>query len=322
MFELAPALNNLASPAVLFFALGVFAAAVRSDLAIPDQISRMLALYLMTAIGFKGGVQISKEGFDATAALTLLAGLAIGLSLPFIAIGFLSRFTSIAAVDAASIAAHYGSVSVVTFSAATAFLVEAGVTSEGFMPAVLALMEAPAIIVGVFMARRALGGKVSAGPLLHESLTNGTVLMLVGSTVIGLILGTRGLEQMEPVLVAPFIGVVAIFLLDMGIVAARRISDVREAGWPLLAFAIYMPLVGAAIGLAVGTMLGLSVGGVTLLAVLSGSASYIAAPAAMGAAVPEANPSLSLPLVLAITFPFNLVVGIPLYYTAASALAA
>lgn len=314
-------LTNLASPGVLFFALGVFAARVRADVGLPEQVAQTLALYLMAAIGFKGGAQLRESGLSAEAFVALGAGLALGFALPLIAFTVLGKTTRVGRIDAAAIAAHYGSVSLVTFGAAVVFLAQVGEASSGYMAAVLALMEAPAIAVGVMLARRAgsAGAGTGAGPV-REALTSGSVLILLGATAIGLALGARGMQDLDGFFVAPFAGALALFLLDMGFIAARRSGALREAGWPLVAFALYMPLIGGSLGSAAGALAGLSVGDTALLATLSASASYIAAPAAMRIAVPEANPGLSLPLALAVTFPFNLTVGIPLYLALARAL--
>ena len=307
------AIGNILSPGVMFFALGAFAAAVRADLGLPREIVQTLAVYLMAAIGFKGGVQLRESGFGVDALLGLSAGLVLGVTLPLIAFTLLRRLTGVKRVDAASIAAHYGSVSLVTFGAAVAFLEDAGEPTSGYMPAVLALMEAPAIAVGVMLAHR--GGPESSSPrqVLREALTTSSVLVLVGATVIGIILGAKGLDSMEGFFVAPFTGVLALFLLDMGVVAFSRIGALRLAGRRLVAFAVYMPLLGGALGVLLGAAVGMPTGDAALLGTLAASASYIAAPAAMRLALPDADPGLSLPLALGVTFPFNLIVGIPLY---------
>ena len=306
-------LTNLISPGVLFFALGAFAALVKSDVGLPKQVAQTLALYLMAAIGFKGGAQLSISGIGVEALLALGSGLLLGLTLPLIAFFLLERFTRVSRVNAASLAAHYGSVSLVTFGAALALLEEIGEPTEGYMAAVLALMEAPAIAIGVLLA--GMGGGKDEGPRkgIREALTSGSVLVLLGATVIGIVLGAQGLRELDGFFVAPFTGVLALFLLDMGLVAFRRIRSLRKAGPSLIAFALYMPVIGGTLGVLLGTAVGLSVGDTTLLATLAASASYIAAPAAMRLALPAADPGLSLPIVLGVTFPFNLIVGIPTY---------
>lgn len=307
------ALTNLISPGVLFFALGAFAALVKSDVGLPKQVAQTLALYLMAAIGFKGGAQLSISGVGVEAVAALGSGLLLGMTLPLIAFFLLQRLTRVSRVDAASIAAHYGSVSLVTFGAGLALLEEIGEPTEGYMAAVLALMEAPAIAIGVLLAGTVGGGARGPRKGVREALTSGSILVLLGATVIGIVLGAQGLQELDGFFVAPFTGVLALFLLDMGLVAFRRIRSLRKAGFSLIAFALYMPLIGGLLGGLLGTAVGLSVGDTTLLATLAASASYIAAPAAMRLALPDADPGLSLPVVLGVTFPFNLIVGIPLY---------
>ncbi|MFM8763058.1 MAG: sodium-dependent bicarbonate transport family permease [Solirubrobacterales bacterium] len=308
------ALSNLASPGVLFFALGAFAATIRSNVGLPQQVAQALAVYLMAAIGFKGGAQLRESGFGSDAFLALGAGAVLGFTIPLIAFALLRRFTPVKRVDAASIAAHYGSVSLVTFGAAVALFEQLGEPSSGYMPAVLALMEAPAIAVGVMLARQS-GEKTgqSTGQVVRDAMTTGSVVVLLGATAIGILLGAKGMASMDGFFVAPFTGVLALFLLDMGLVAFSRIGALREAGWKLVGFAIYMPLIGAAMGILLGWGIGMGASDMALLATLAASASYIAAPAAMRLALPEANPGLSLPLSIGVTFPFNLIVGIPLY---------
>lgn len=307
------ALQNLASPGVLFFALGAFGAALKSDVGLPKQAAQTIALYLMAAIGFKGGAQLRESGVGVESLLALGAGLILGLSIPFIAYALLTRIVGVDRINSSAIAAHYGSVSLVTFGAAVALFQEVGEPTSGFMPAVLALMEAPAIAVGVAMARRAGSKGDTSGHPVRDALTAGSVLVLLGATVIGLILGAQGLDDLDGFFVAPFTGVLALFLLDMGLVAFSRIGALKEAGIRPVIFALCMPLIGAALGTALGAAIGLGVGDTALLATLAASASYIAAPAAMRIAVPEANPGLSLPLAICVTFPFNLIFGIPLY---------
>jgi hypothetical protein len=309
---------NLLSPAVLFFALGVVAALVKSDLRIPEALYLALTIYLLTAIGFKGGVAIAEAGWGAVWLPALAAALLGGL-IPLGAYPLLRYVGRLAAVDAAAVAAHYGSVSAVTFIAATNFLHQLEQPYEGFAAAFLAVMESPAIVVGILLGKVAARDRAAAwGPALRQALREAvfgrSVLLLVGSLVIGALCGPRGMRNVEGFFVTPFQGVLALFLLEMGLVAARRIEDLKKVGPFLLGFGVGAPLVQGALGVWVGDWVGLSLGGTTLLGVLAGSASYIAAPAAMRLSLPEANPTLYLTSALVITFPFNLTVGIPIYF--------
>jgi uncharacterized protein len=307
--------QNLTSPPLLFFLLGMLATRVRSDLAVPDQVAKGLSLYLVLAIGFKGGVQLRAEGVGGEVLLAAVVAVLLGAAMPLLAFALLRFMTRVGPVDAAAIAAHYGSVSVVTFLAATAFLDLVGEGAEGYMVTLLALMESPGIVVGIILARRYGAERSEHGhSILRESLTNGSLMLLIGALLIGVASGPAGLEQVEGFIVAPFTGVLTLFLLDMGIVAARRLGDIADVGFAVIGFGVIQALLGGFIGVAVGTAIGLSVGGATLLGVLNASASYIAAPATIRMAVPEANPSLYLTLSLGVTFPFNVVAGIPIFY--------
>lgn len=312
----------LTSPPLLFFFLGLIATGVRSDLAIPEQVAKGLSLYLILAIGFKGGVQLRAEGMGTELLAAVVVATVLSAAVPLIAFGLLRVMTRVSAVDAAAIAAHYGSVSVVTFLAGQSFLDLIGVPAEAFMVTLLAIMESPGIVTGIILARRSGAARSHhaqehRGGLLREALTNGSLLLLLGALLVGMLSGQAGMDQIEGFVVTPFTGILALFLLDMGIVAGRRLSEVRDMGPMIVVFGIVMALIGGTIGVLVGTVIGLSVGGATLLGVLTGSASYIAAPATIRMAVPEANPSLYLTLSLGVTFPFNVVVGIPLYYSLA-----
>jgi hypothetical protein len=314
--------TNLLSAPVLFFLLGVLAAVLKSDLKFPESIYVALTIYLLVAIGFKGGVAIANAGLAKVWWPALLA-LLLGALVPmwcYPLLRFVGRFS---AVDAASIAAHYGSVSAVTYIAATNYLKQAGVAYEDYAAAFLAVMESPAIILGVLLGKLALRGEKAGGlgpavrQALHEACLGRSVFLLVGAMLVGWASGERGREATAGFFVAPFQGVLTLFLLEMGLVAGRRLGDLKKVGPFLLAFGLLMPLVHGFIGAWVGVLAGLSLGGATLLAVLAASASYIAAPAAMRLSLPEANPTLSLTAALAITFPFNVTVGIPLYYALA-----
>lgn len=321
LIELAAA--NLISPIILFFALGVAASLARSDLTIPEAVAKGLSLYLLLAIGFKGGASVADHGVDQILLLSLVAGVMLSFLLPFIAFGMLRTLTGLSAVDAAAVAAHYGSISIVTFVAASSVLTSAGIVFDGYMVAVAAAMEAPAILSALWLAARAGGAGRDASAtmgsgLLREILLNGSIVLLVGAFLIGMATGQKGLEEIEAFIVAPFKGVLCLFLLDMGLVAGRGLRSARGLiTINLLAFGVLMPLTGAAFGLVAGMMLGLSIGSVALMMVLSASASYIAVPAAMRVALPEANPAIYLTLALGITFPFNLTLGIPLYLAVA-----
>jgi hypothetical protein len=275
-----------------------------------------MSIYLLFAIGFKGGASVASYGLDARLGLSLLAGVALSALLPIIAFGLLKVMTGMSRLDAAAVAAHYGSISIVTFVAATSVLEGRGISSEGYMVAVAAAMEAPAILSALWLVSRGGGdgAKGMDGTLMREIMLNGSIVLLVGAFAIGWITGEQGLREIESFIVNPFKGVLCLFLLDMGLVAGRGL---RGGGGVLtrgvLAFGVLMPLVGSVFGLGAALLLGLSSGGVALMMVLSASASYIAVPAAMRVALPEANPSLYLTLSLGVTFPFNLTVGIPLY---------
>jgi len=314
---LALASANLLSPMVLFFVLGLLASLARSDLSIPEAIAKGMSLYLMLAIGFKGGASVAQNGVDATLLWSLLAGVVLSAAIPLIAFGALTLTTSLPRVDAAAIAAHYGSISIVTFLAAVQALQTAGIAHEGYMVAVAAAMETPAIIVALWLARKGGGGMDSG--TLREVLLNGSIVVLLGSFAIGWITGADGLKSIAPFIVDPFKGVLCLFLLDMGLIAGRGLRDARSSlTLPLVGFGIYMPLIGAVLGLVAAHLIGLSLGGTALLITLCASASYIAVPAALRLALPEARPAIYLPLSLGVTFPFNLTLGIPLYLILAS----
>jgi len=315
------AATNLLSPIILCFVLGVLAALARSDLNFPEAVAKGMSIYLLFAIGFKGGVSVADHGIDLTLALSLGAGIILSAVLPLVAFFLLQVMTGLSRLDAAAVAAHYGSISIVTFVAATSVLESSGIAAEGYMVAVAAAMEAPAILSALWLISRGGDGRRMDSDLMREIMLNGSIVLLVGAFVIGGITGADGLARIESFIVSPFQGVLCLFLLDMGLVAGRGL---REGGAVLrpgpLLFGILMPLVGSIFGLAFGLMLGLSTGGVALFMVLSASASYIAVPAAMRVALPEANPSIYLTLSLGVTFPFNLTLGIPLYVAVASAL--
>lgn len=312
---------NLLSPVVLFFVMGILAAVLKSDLKFPEALYVTLTIYLLTAIGFKGGVAVSEAGLGQVW-LPSLAAMLLGTVIPLWTYPVLRVLGRLSVPNAAALAGHYGSVSAVTFIAATNYLKGVGQPYESYAAAFLAVMESPAIIVGVLLGKLGAGDRSDAlgssvRTALHEALLGRSVFLLVGALAVGVLSGQRGMAGVEAFFVTPFQGVLALFLLEMGTVAGRRLSDLRKVGPFLLAFGILAPLVHGFLGVALGHAAGLSPGGATLLGVLSASASYIAAPAAMRLSLPDANPTLYLTSSLAITFPFNITVGIPIYYAAA-----
>jgi hypothetical protein len=313
MFALAA--ETLTAPYILCFVLGLAAAFARSDLSFPEAVAKGMSLYLLFAIGFKGGVGVAGHGVDAGLIAALLAGIWLSFGLPFVAFALMRVLTRTSATDAAAVAAHYGSISIVTFLAAGSVLADAGLSSEGYMVAVAAAMEAPAIVAALWIAaRKGEGGAETDAGMMREILLNGSIVLLLGAFAVGWVTGADGLAEIEGFIVDPFKGVLCLFLLDMGLVAGRGLrANLRLLEPGTVAFGVLMPLTGAAAGLATGVAIGLSPGGVALLMTLAGSASYIAVPAAMRVALPAANPALSLTLALGITFPFNLTIGIPLY---------
>ena len=309
---------NLISPIILSFALGLLAAFARSDLTIPEAVAKGLSIYLLFAIGFKGGASVASHGVDATLLLAVGAGVILSFGLPLIAFALLKVMTNLSRTDAAAVAAHYGSISIVTFVAATSVLEGRMIDAEGYMVAVAAAMEAPAILSALWLvARSGTGGEMEEG-LMREIMLNGSIVLLVGAFAIGMITGEKGLADIAPFIVSPFKGVLCLFLLDMGLIAGRGLRSAKGiVTLPIVVFGIAMPLIGASFGLAAGLLIGLSTGGILLMMVLAASASYIAVPAAMRVALPQANPAVYLTLSLGITFPFNLTLGIPLYLTVA-----
>ncbi|MGL5008564.1 MAG: sodium-dependent bicarbonate transport family permease [Paracoccaceae bacterium] len=318
---LALAGENLLSPMILCFALGLFAALARSELSVPEAAAKALSIYLLFAIGFKGGVAVADHGLDGRLVSALIGGVALSFALPFVAFAMLRAMSGLSRLDAAAVAAHYGSISIVTFVTATSVLAGRGIDAEGYMVAVAAAMEAPAILSALWLATRGAGGSRMDAELWREILLNGSIVLLVGSFVIGLVTGDDGMARIESFIVSPFQGVLCLFLLDMGLVAGRGLRNARGAiSAGVILFGLVMPVVGAAAGLGMGLALGLSTGGLALLMTLAASASYIAVPAAMRVALPEANPSIYLTLSLGVTFPFNLTLGIPAYVAVAAAM--
>lgn len=314
-------------PAILFFVFGILAGSLKSNLEIPPQISRFLSLYLLMALGLKGGFALARSGLTAEVLISL--GAALGLAILVPVLGYLALRRFLNGFDAAAIAATYGSVSAVTFITAVQYLDSHGIFYGGHMAAAMALMESPAIVLAVVLAnhvrhraasspaQRARGANpVTLGRILHDALTDGAQLLLLGAMLIGVLTGEPGQSAMKPFSVDLFKGMLAFFLLDMGLLAARNMGKLKgQSAW-LLVYAIAGPLVHAGVALLLGAMLGMSTGNVALLMVLAASASYIAVPAVIRHAIPEANPSLYFGLSLGLTFPFNILIGIPLYVRA------
>jgi hypothetical protein len=313
------AVDNLTSPPVLAFVLGALAVLVRSDLRLPDPIQTWISTYLLLAIGLKGGDAL--RGVDAgDIALPALATVGMGLVIPVVAFQAARAVLAMSADDAGSVAAHYGSVSVVTFTAAMVFAEDAGYATEGFMTSLVALLEIPGIIVALALAG-SRGGGVRLGEALREVLAGRSVLLLVGGLVIGRVSSEESFARVEPFFVQMFTGLLALFLLDMGATVAGRLRESR--GIPLRAagFAVVAPCTFGAVGVLVGDAAGLSMGGAGVFGVMTASASYIAAPAAVRIALPRADMATSLGMALAVTFPFNLAVGIPVMFVLADAVA-
>lgn len=312
---------NFLDPAILFFVIGAFAGAVKSNLEIPPPIARFLSLYLLMALGLKGGFALHKSGFTTEIALSL--GLAVFLAILIPLIGYQILRAKLNTFDAAAIAATYGSVSAVTFITATQYLDQFNITYGGHMAAAMALMESPAIILAIVLANKARAAhaahnktglqQTGISKILHESFTDGAQLLLLGSMIVGLVSGDAGQKLMAPFSIDLFKGMLAFFLLDMGLMAARNIKGLKGKPPITLLYAIASPLSHALIALALCKLIGLPLGNTILLMVLASSASYIAVPAVLRHALPEVNPALYMGMSLGITFPFNIILGIPLY---------
>jgi hypothetical protein len=307
------ALTNVTSIPVLAFVLGLIAVAVKSDLRLPEALYQGLSIYLLLGIGIKGGVALSEANLSEVA-LPIVGTLLLGVTIPVLAFWLVGRLTKLDAVNRGALAAHYGSTSLVTFSAALIFLDSQEVQYEGFVTTLLAILEIPGIVVGLLLASRGLGRGLNWGESLREILTSKSIVLLAGGLALGLITGASGYERVEPFFGGLFTGVLALFLLEMGIVAGRRLPDVKSAGVGLVVFSIGFPLLAGTLGVVVGELTGLSVGGSVVLGILTASASYIAAPAAVRLALPEASPGIYLTAALGITFPFNLIFGIPIMF--------
>jgi hypothetical protein len=310
------ALSNLVSVGVLAFAFGFLAARIKSDVRVPEQIYQFLSIYLLFGIGLKGGHSLKNVSFEevfAPAVTTLIAGALI----PVVAYLSLRLIKALSVVDRGSIAAHYGSTSLVTFSAALLFLESNSIFVEGFAPALLTLMEIPGLIVGIYLGSRKSGSEVKWSETLKEVLLGKTVLLLCGGLFIGAVSTNEGYEKVNPFFGGLLSGFLVLFLLHLGYLAGFNFSEVRKVGKPLIVFAVFFPLITGVVGVAIGELIGLSVGGATVFGVLCASASYIAAPAAVHVALPKANATLALTSSIGVTFPFNLIVGIPVYFKVA-----
>lgn len=307
-------INNITNPTLLFFVLGVLATIVKSDLEIPQSTSKFISIYLLFAIGFKGGQELRQSGFNSEILSALIVCMTFAALIPIYTFFILKRKLTVE--NAGAIAATYGSVSAVTFVAATIFLDGLNAPYGGHMVAAMALMEAPAIMIGVILMRRfgSPNQKADMKKILHESLTNGSVFIITGSLVIGLIADTKGAEGIKPFTTDIFKGFLSIFLLEMGMVAAKRFASFKRYSLSMTVFAIAIPLVNACLSIYVTQFLHLPPGDRLLIAILTASASYIAVPAAMKQVAPEADPGLYVPMALGITFPFNITFGLPFYW--------
>ena len=304
-------------PVVLFFIMGVIAGVIKSDLKIPEALYKSMSIFLLIAIGMKGGVSMAKyeimEVLPIALSMVVLAAL-----IPLTAYPILKYVGKFNQADAGAIAAHYGSVSAVTFAVGIAYLEGVGQTSEGYMVLIMALMEIPALVTGTILARRGAGGETKWGKLMHEILTGTSIYLMVGGVVIGYYAGiVKLVSPLDKMFMDLFMGVLAFFLLEMGLLASARLSAIKAKGPFLLVFGVAFPMAMAVFGCFLGWAFGLSVGGTTMLGVLYASCSYIAAPAAMRIAVPEADPAVSIGASLGVTFPFNIFIGVPIYYEVA-----
>lgn len=310
------ALSNLTSPPVLAFALGILTVLLRSKFALPAAVFDALSIYLLLAIGIKGGVAL-REAHPAEVGLPMVVTLIVGVSIPILAFAALKILTPLDRINRGAIAAHYGSTSLVTFTAALLFVESSGMIVEGYLATLLAVMEVPGLIVGLVLARHG-AEKPEWKPLLHEVMTGKSILLLVGGLAIGFVTGPIGYERVEPFFGALFAGVLTLFLLQLGVQAGSHLKEIPQAGWGLLVFAVLFPLTVGSLTTLLGLAIGLSSGGAAVFGVLCASASYIAAPAAVQLSLPRANPGFYLTASLGLTFPINLLVGIPLFVWVAS----
>jgi len=313
-------IDNLLNPVVLFFVFGFLAGVLRSDLKIPQALYDTLSIYLLLSIGMKGGVELSKTPLSSIW-LPVIGAIGLGVAIPVIAYGILRRLGRFNRPDSAALAAHYGSVSAVTYAVCLAYLQKLGIAFEGFSAVLLVVMEVPAIVIGIMIARwRISGEKIQWGKFLREILLGKSIILLIGGMFIAAAAGASRMDAVKNVFFDPFKGLLAFFLLEMGLVASSRIQDLKKSGFALVLFALTMPLLSGVLGLFIAKFCGLSMGGAVILSTLAASASYIAAPAAVRIAIPEANPALYLTAALGVTFPFNIVFGIPIYLNLARAI--
>jgi len=311
VFGLAAA--NIISPPVLAFVLGLLAVAIKSDLRLPEAFYQAISIYLLLGIGIKGGVALRNSELSELW-LPLVVTLILGVATPVGAFVLSGVLTKLDPINRGALAAHYGSTSLVTFTAALVFIESSGRFAEGYLVTLLAVLEVPGIIVGLMLASRGRAEAVAWKDSLKEVLSGRSIVLLVGGLGIGALGGSVGFASIEPFFGGLFTGVLTLFLLELGIVAGRRLPDVKKAGVGVVVFAVAFPVLAGFVGVSAGLLAGLSVGGAALLGVLSASSSYIAAPTAVRLALPEASPGIYLTASLGITFPFNLIAGIPLYF--------
>jgi hypothetical protein len=304
--------NNLSSVPVLVFILGFIAARIKSDVRLPDQVYQFISIYLLFGIGLKGGHSLQGASLSEVLAPSF-ATIILGCIIPAVAFASLRWVSKLTEIDRGAIAAHYGSTSLVTFSAALVFLENSGIEFEGYATALLTIMEIPGIIIGIYLGSRHRNSKVSWRETLTEVLTGKTIMLLVGGLVIGLLTTQTGYETVSPFFIGLLSGILALFLMHLGFVAGSNWNEIKAVGLPMAVFAILFPIFAGTLGIIAGGLVGLSLGGAIVLAVLCASASYIAAPAAVSVALPEAKASLALVSSIGVTFPFNLIIGIPLY---------
>ena len=303
----------LLDPVVLFFVMGLIAGMIKSDLRIPQQVYDILSIYLLVAIGLQGGVKIAESSIGE-ASLPSLGTITIGIIVPLYSYAILRKLGKFNTANSAAIAAHYGSVSAVTFAVVLVYLEQQGLFFEGLVTALLVLLEIPAIFVGIILAKaKASDEPTNYGEIIPEVVGNKSIYLLIGGLLIGAIVGKEGIKPVEGLFFDGFKGALSFFLLELGIITAARLQDLKKVGLFLAGFGIIVPLISGLLGALVGYFTGLSLGGTTVLTTLAASASYIAAPAAMRIAVPQANPTFYLTASLGITFPFNITIGIPIY---------